>query len=134
MRLGSINEGKIKENMLDWSVISDGSEREISFLNAAKKRHLEMIHEYELKPNRDYSKLFKLAEATGFMWVAYLLVSISVFCFYFGFKHWYNKVQKLNDLSIENNIKIQKLTIEKMNKEIALTKKSRGTRYRVPLI
>jgi len=131
-RLSSIKKGEIKRNVLDWTIISDGSIKETTFLNAAKKRYIERIKQYESKPRQDYNELFKLVKATGFLWVVYLIIAIAVFCFYFGFRYWYSKVQKLSDISIQHDINIKKLTIEKMKQEIALTKKSSRTCFARP--
>ncbi len=128
-RRESIANGKPRENVLSWIPVSDGSERELTFLREVKSRHKELISEYKDKNRINYAEWFDLVEATGATWFIYGIIAIGWFCFYFGFRGWYTKVQKHSDESLLHDVKIKELTIKQLQSEIALTKRSSRARF-----
>lgn len=124
----SIANGELKENVLSWSQVSDGSERESKFLSEAKERHQDRMSTFKEGKIIDYGEWFDLVEATGAKWFIYGIIAIGWFCFYFGFRGWYTKVQKHVDASLLHEVKIKELTIKQLEHEISLTKKSSRTR------
>ncbi len=128
-RKESIANGKPRENVLSWIPVSDGTERELTFLREVKSRHEERISEYKEKNRINYSEWFDLVEATGAMWFIYGIIAIGLFCFYFGFHGWYTKVQKHSDKSLLHEVKIKELTIKQLKSEIALTNRSSRARF-----
>ncbi|QHS13189.1 hypothetical protein [Shewanella sp. Arc9-LZ] len=122
-RLKSISEDKLDENILDWTPRSEGSD-EVQFITQIKQSHLQRVKDYDSKPKPDYGYQFDLVKETGFINIVYGIIFLAVSCFYFGFRGWYSKIQKPMDLGLKLDLKIKEVSIEKMEAELALTKKS----------
>nr|PMK12041.1 hypothetical protein BCU07_11075 [Vibrio sp. 10N.261.54.E10] len=122
-RLESIEQGNLGENIIEWTLISDGSEQEVQGLLQIKSNHEKAIKEYEEAIRTDYRNAFDIAEATGVMWVILILITIAVFFFYFGFKYWYVKVQKVSDELMLTDLKIKRLTLIQLEQELRRTRK-----------
>ncbi|WP_412498459.1 hypothetical protein [Vibrio furnissii] len=122
-RLSSIEQGKLDENIIEWLPSSDGSENEVDRLLEIKANQEKAITEYENEIRTDYGEIFEVVEATGIWWVIYVLISLSVLCFYFGFKLWYIKVQKISDELLVLDVEIKRLTLRQLEKEVSKSRK-----------
>ncbi|EHK4786486.1 hypothetical protein [Vibrio parahaemolyticus] len=122
-RLSSIEQGKLDENIIEWLPSSDGSENEVDRLLEIKANQEKAITEYENEIRTDYGEIFEVVEATGIWWVICVLISLSVLCFYFGFKLWYIKVQKISDELLVLDVEIKRLTLRQLEKEVSKSRK-----------
>ena len=118
LRLGSIDKGNLEENVIDWVHLSDGSDGEVKFLTSMKVDNDKYVQKYETEDKTDYGRYLDLIKATGFLWFILLIIALAVFCFYFGFKQWYIKVQKISDELLEKDLDLKKIELEKLRSEL----------------
>ncbi|WP_154124057.1 hypothetical protein [Grimontia hollisae] len=128
LREESIRNGDLTENILPWVPVSDGSNRELEYLNDRKEEHQKYISNVE-ENQIDYGRWFDLVEATGAMWFIYGIVAIGWSCFYFGFRGWYTKVQKHADETVLLEKTIKELTIKQIEQEMSIAKKASMKRF-----
>ncbi|SYZ83251.1 Uncharacterised protein [Vibrio paracholerae] len=122
-RLSSIEQGDLGENIIEWLPNSDGSVQEVKHLHEIKSNYQKLIEEYENEVRIDYGEIIEVVDATRIMWLIYVLIGLAAFCFYFGFKYWYVKVQKVSDELMQKDLAIKRLTLEQLERECKKTKK-----------
>lgn len=122
-RLESIEKGNFGENIIEWIPVSDGSEQEVQGLLQIKANYERAIKEYEETVRTDYRAAFDIVEATGFIWLICILITMAFLCFYFGFKLWYIKVQKVSDELMLTDLEIKRLTLRQLERDIHKTRK-----------
>jgi len=127
-RLQSIEDGELDQNIVDTSPVNDGSQEELNYLIDLKGRIKETVDELESR-GTDYAQAVKVAWGIKLHWFLYIFPSLSCLFFWFGFRQWYFKIQKPSEDALAQQRRINELTIQRLEQEIALTKKSSWTRY-----
>lgn len=116
LRLKSIEEGKLTENILAWTPDFEKIEDERVFLEKLKDNNEKVVKEYEANEEIKAHEVLSIAEKMGLTWILPIYIFSSLICFSYGFKHWINKVQKPTDELLQLDIQIKKLTIKNMQR------------------
>lgn len=118
-RMKSIQNGLFSENKLKWMPPDLPLKDEQNLLNLALENNREIIALYkkEAKEERGDFILFLNEKAVITFVIAYALTM--VYLLYFGFSRWRRKIQNPSEQAIVADNEIKRLTIEKINLEMA---------------
>lgn len=125
-RVKSIQAGNLNQNILKWTPPYLAIPEEQKLLETALENHRKIIAMYKKEAEEERGNfLFYLGEKSIITFIS-IYVLIMSYLLLFGFGRWYRLVQKPSEQSLAAENEIKRLTIEKINLEIAaLSKKER---------
>jgi len=122
-RIKSIQNGLLNENKLKWIPLglSVTDEQNLLKFALANNRKIIALYKREVEEERGGFLFFLDEKAIIFAMSAYVLTML--YLLFFGFERWYRRIQSPSEKAILADNEIKRLTIEKINLEIALISK-----------
>lgn len=117
-RLAAIQAGRLKDAIVPWAPLHDGSEAEKVFLqNALRNNQAYLAHHHDDADRHDIWTYWQIFSATGGIYFILALGVTGIPCFLFGFFRWQH-IQSVSDAILDGQLAFQKMTNQKLQCEL----------------
>jgi hypothetical protein len=118
-RLDAIQAGRLNDAIVTWSPIQDGSDTEKAFLRKALQNNKEYLARHQGDAERhDAWTFWQILEATHGIVFILIFGGVGIFCFIYGFRRWYKRVQRVSDAILLGKQTLQELTNQKLKRDL----------------
>lgn len=117
-RLAAIQAGRLKDAIVPWAPLHDGSGAEKAFLqNALRNNQAYLAHHHDDADRHDIWTYWQIFSATHGIYFILALGGTGIFCFLFGFRRWQH-IQSVSDAILDGELTFQKMTNQKLQREL----------------
>lgn len=118
-RLDAIQAGRLNDAIVTWSPFQDGSDTEKAFLRKALQSNKEYLAHHQGDAERhDAWTFWQILDATHSIIFILVLGGVGIFCFMYGFRRWYQRVQRVSDAILLSKQIFQEMTNQKLKCEL----------------
>jgi len=118
-RLDAIQAGRLNDAIVTWFFFNDTAATEKAFLRKALQNNKEYLAHHQGDAERHEAWTFwQILEATHSIVFILALGGVGIFCFMYGFRRWYKRVQRVSDAILLGKQTFQEMTNQKLKCEL----------------